>query len=49
MSGGSFCFALNAAERSMNWYHKHEVQLWGLAILAIMAFLIGASSFVAHN
>jgi len=37
------------SEEVMNWYRKHEMLLWGLAILAIMAILIGASTLVAHN
>jgi len=33
----------------MNWNRKHEMLLWGVAMLMIMAILIGASTLVAHN
>ena len=44
-----FLFWYQRSEEVMNWYRKHEMLLWGLAILAIMAILIGASTLVAHN
>jgi len=37
------------SEEVMNWNRKHEMLLWGVAMLMIMAILIGASTLVAHN
>ena len=47
MVGAFVC--IEASEEIMNWYRKHEMLLWGLAILVIMVILIGASTLVAHN
>jgi predicted nucleic acid-binding Zn ribbon protein len=40
---------IEGSEEIMNWYRKHEMLLWGLAIVVIMVILIGASTLVAHN
>ena len=41
--------ALDDLRRRSMLARKHEMLLWGLAILVIMAILIGASTLVAHN